>query len=309
MNELVIGIDGGGTRTRAQLANLEGAILGKGEAGASNPLAHGMESAQRELEAAIANAFESARIQRQRAAALVMGLGGASQTQEQTELQGWARERFADHVAVVHDGEILLAAGTSEHWGIALVAGTGSLAWGRNRAGKTARAGGWGYLLGDEGSGFDLARQALRAATQFADGRGEPTHLLEQILTFWNLAEPNDLLPKVYRSGLTHQDIAKLAPIVLQTAEMADDVALNLVHQAADSLVRAVVAVSRALHIETESFPLAVTGGLVLHSAFLQSELHAALRKQNCHASPIEWVPHPVAGAVRLAITLAVLHK
>src|SRR5207244_2124432 len=129
---------------------------------------------------------------------------------EQMELSEWTRSLYAERVQVVNDAEIVLAAGTEENWGVACIGGTGSFAWGRNRSGETARAGGWGYILGDEGSGFDLARQALRAATQFADGRGEPTRLLQDILKFWNLEAPHELVAQVYHSGLKHSDLAKL---------------------------------------------------------------------------------------------------
>lgn len=142
MIELVLGIDGGGTRTRAQLADFHAAILGTGEAGTSNPLVHGIAAAQHELELAITRAFENAGVPRQHVAALVMGLGGAGRTQEQLELKEWTRTLFAGHVAVKNDGEIALAAGTRENWGVALIAGTGSFAWGRSRAGEVPRAGG-----------------------------------------------------------------------------------------------------------------------------------------------------------------------
>lgn len=305
MIELVLGIDGGGTRTRAQLADFDAASLATGEAGTSNPLVHGIAAAQHELELAITRAFENAGVPRQRVAALVMGLGGAGRTQEQLELKEWTRTLFAGRVAVKNDGEIALAAGTRENWGVALIAGTGSFAWGRSWAGEVARAGGWGYMIGDEGSGYDLARQALRAATQYADGRGSATHLLEGILKFWDLRTPQDLITQVYRSGLTHKDIAHLAPIVIEAAKRGDKVALELVNQAVAALAAAVAAVSTALKFDRNEFPLALTGGLALGSPLLQDHLQTALQMKNCHPSAIALVSQPVIGAVRLAIELA----
>lgn len=305
MNELVIGIDGGGTRTRAILADGAGKTLGAGEAGTSNPLVHGVEAAQRELEHAIARAFENAKLSRHKVAAMCMGLGGAGRAREQQALVAWARETLAERVEVVNDGQIVLAAGTPENWGVAVIAGTGSLAWGRNRAGETARAGGWGYLMGDEGSAFDLARQALRAATQFADGRGDETQLLDAILEFWNLSAPQDLVARVYRSGLTHTDIAQLAPSVVQCAERGDGVAKRLVVEAAEALARGVAAVSHTLELSSAPFPLALTGGLILGAEFLREQLWRALERHHCECAPVELVRHPVRGAVRLALALA----
>lgn len=305
MSEFVIGIDGGGTRTRALLADTAGKMLGAGEAGTSNPLVHGLAAAQRELDLAIARAFENGNEPRRIVAAMCMGLGGAGRAQEQQELANWARETLAQRAAVVNDGQIVLAAGTPENWGVAVIAGTGSFAWGRNRAGETARAGGWGYLMGDEGSAFDLARHALRAATQFADGRGEQTQLLDALLEFWDLPAPEDLIGRVYRSGLTHKDLARLAPIAVDCAERGDVVAARLVADAADALARGVAAVSRALGMHNARFPLALTGGLVLGAEFLRQQLWRALESHHCECAPIELVHHPVRGAVRLALDLA----
>lgn len=301
MSELVIGIDGGGTNTRAQLANTHGEILGSGEAGTSNPMVHGVHAAQRELEHAIVRAFAQANLARERGAALCMGLGGAGRAREQQELVAWAQQEVAERVQVVNDGQIVLAAGTPENWGTAVIAGTGSFTWGRNRSGETARAGGWGYLVGDEGSGFEIARNALRAATQFADGRGERTTLLDAILEFWNLSVPQEIVTQVYRSGLTHADIAMFAPRVILQAERGDAAALKIVRGAADELARGVQAVSRSLHFDSGPFPLALTGGVLLGSEFYREQFLRALDGTNILCAPIEFVHQPVLGAVRLA--------
>lgn len=301
MNNWVIGIDGGGTRTRALLADEQGNTLGMGEAGTSNPLVHGISAAQHELDAAIARAFAHAQSSRERVAAMCMGLGGAGRAREQQELAAWAREHLAQRVEVVNDGQIVLAAGTPDNWGVAVIAGTGSLQWGRNPDGEIARAGGWGYVMGDEGSAYDVARQALRAATQYADGRGEKTELLNAILEFWHLSAPQDLVPQVYRAGLTHKDIAKLAQPVVDCAARGDTVAQNLVRGAADALAHGVAAVARSLQMADNPFPLALTGGLLLNAVFLRQVFFDELRKHQCVCEPVELVHHPVQGAVRLA--------
>lgn len=305
MSNYIIGIDGGGTNTRARLANWRGEILGAGEAGTSNPMHHGVAAAQAELVLAIERAFGAAGRSRERVAALCMGLGGAGRAREQQELKAWAQVELAERIEVVSDGQIVLAAGTPDNWGAAVIAGTGSFVYGRNRAGETARAGGWGYLIGDEGSGFDLARAGLRAATQAADGRAQATSLLAAILEFWKLDVPADLVTMVYRSGLTHAEIAKLAPLVLEQAERGDAVALELVQDAADNLARGVKAVSRALKFGRETFPLALTGGLLLGAEFYRNKLLDALRLNECVCAPVELVREPVLGAVRLAKELA----
>ncbi|MBP7687409.1 MAG: hypothetical protein KA765_05865 [Thermoflexales bacterium] len=304
MNDLIIGIDGGGSRTRACLANLRGEIVGVGEAGTSNPLGAGLDAAKRELAQAVRQAFDAAQIAPQRVAAACLGLGGAGRSREQEALVTWARDVMADRVRVVNDGEIALAAATSENWGVALIAGTGSLAWGRNRAGQTARASGWGYLLGDEGSGFDLARRALRAIMQAADGRAEPTELRDAVLRFMNLSSPTEIVASIYGQPIKPAEIARLAPLVIEVAGQGDRVAQRLVQQAGESLAQAVEAVSRALGM-TQAIPLALTGGLLLGAPLLRAHVIDALGAHGCEYTPVTLIDQPVLGGVRLARELA----
>ncbi len=117
MDDLVIGIDGGGTRTRARLANTRGEILGNGEAGAANPNAHGYPAAQNEILAAIQRTFDSARIERHGVAAACLGIGGVDRAEERVLFQAWAEQHIAPRVAIMNDGEIVLAAGSPNNWG------------------------------------------------------------------------------------------------------------------------------------------------------------------------------------------------
>ena len=301
---LAIGIDGGGSRTLARLANTRGEIMGNGEAGIANPYALGFSAAQTEILAAIDRAFQDARLTRQVVAAVCLGLGGVGRADERARFAEWAHQTIAPRARVVNDGEIVLAAGLPEHWGVALIAGTGSIAWGKTRDGRIARAGGWGYLIGDEGSGFELAREALRAVTQAEDGRGAPTQLLGLILDDWKLNSVMELVPRVYRSGLAPADIARLAPLVVRAAEQGDAVARHLIERAAGSLADMVGGVARGLEFRAEKIPLALAGGLLLEAELLRTNLRAELKRRGDPFSPIVSVHDPVAGAVRLAIEL-----
>ena len=305
MIDLVIGIDGGGTRTRARLANLHGETLGTGEAGSSNPQTQGFETAQREILAAIDQGFATANLERQIVAAACLGVGGIERGPEREHFTEWARENIAPHVQVLNDSQIVLAAGTPDNWGIALIAGTGAIAWGRDHDGRMARASGWGYLLGDEGSAFDLASQALRSVTRAADGRGDKTELVKAILDFWNLKNPEDLIPRVYQSNWKPGDIARIAPIVLQVAESGDAVAQRLVAEAGFWLAQSVLGVAHELGFGDEMIPLALTGGLVLNSELLRRQLLEHLEGDLHKFSPIKLVYEPSEGAVKLAIEIA----
>ncbi|MGE5261933.1 MAG: N-acetylglucosamine kinase [Acidobacteriota bacterium] len=303
-SDLVVGVDGGGTHTRARLANLRGEMLGNGEAGPSNPNAIGYAAAQAELLAAIEGAFQDARMERQNLAAACFGIGGVHRTEERERLGAWARETIAPSVLVVNDGEIVLTAGTPENWGVALIAGTGSFAWGKARDGRTARAGGWGYLIGDEGSGFDLAREALRAAAQSADGRRAPTRLLDAFLQYWDLGQPMELIPRIYRTGMKPGDIAALAPLVMRVAKEGDSTAQALLKRAAALLADTVMAVARALSFGVDAVPVALSGGLLLEADLLRAELTHDLTTRSDRFSPFTVVNEPVNGAVKAAIAL-----
>jgi N-acetylglucosamine kinase-like BadF-type ATPase len=300
MDNLVIGVDGGGSRTRARLANARGETLGTGEAGAANPHADGLQAAQREILSAIRRAFDDAHLEQQIVAAACLGIGGVERADERAQWQAWARETIAKRVEVMNDGEIVLAAGSPENWGVALIAGTGSIVWGKARDGRIARAGGWGYLIGDEGSAFDLAREALRAVAQAADGRGEDTRLLPVILEFWNLREPMELIPRVYRSGLKPADIARLAPVIVRIAEEGDGVARKLIERAGAALADTVIVVARALQFEQA--PLALAGGLLLEAETVRARLLDELQARAYTFAPVKVVHEPVAGAVRIAV-------
>lgn len=304
---LVIGIDGGGTHCRARLANTRGEALGTGEAGTANPNAFGYAAAQKEILLAIQHAFDDAKIEKQIVDAVCFGIGGVDRAEERARFETWAEQNIARRAVALNDGEIVLAAGSAENWGVALIAGTGSIAWGKSRDAlpRIARAGGWGYLIGDEGSGFDLARNALRAATQAADGRGEPTCLIDAVLEHWSLENPSQLIQRVYRSGLKPADIAGLAPIVVRAAIAGDAVARRLIEQSADALATTIIAVARALDFHNGSIPLAMTGGLLLETEMLRARLLDIADTRGYHFAPVELVRKPVIGAVRIACRLA----
>ena len=307
---LVIGVDGGGTRTRARLANARGETLGNGEAGLSNPNASGFDAAENEISSAVDRAFQDAQMQRQRAAAVCLGISGVDRPGERDHFVSWARESLASHVRVVNDGETVLAAGSAGNWGVALIAGTGSIAWGKTRdyPPRIARAGGWGYMIGDEGSGFDLGRQALRAVAQFEDGRGDSTRLRDAILERWGLHSAAELIPRVYRPGLVPADYARLAPLVVGCAEDGDQVALRLIEGAASALAETVIAAARQLQFPAGDIPLALTGGLLIESKLVRTRLGDELEKRGARFAPTVLVHEPVAGAVRIAIELNRIH-
>jgi N-acetylmuramic acid 6-phosphate etherase len=300
---LLLGIDGGGSHTVALLADTNGTVLGRGEAGPSNVQAVGTDRGLAAINEAMAMAFAAAGRSREPAAAAWLGLAGADRPEEQRLIVDWARRAgLAEHVEVSGDARLLLAAGTPEGWGVAVVAGTGSIAFGRAPDDRTSRSGGWGYVLGDEGSAYALSVAALHAVARAADGRGPATALTERFLAHLGLTQPSDLIGAVYRSGRDRAALAALAPLVLAAAEAGDSVADALVEEGAWELAEAVVAAARPLGLERGPLPVALTGGLLLESEGYRRRLLHALAELEVRAEPVTLVREPAEGAVRLAI-------
>lgn len=304
--ELALGIDGGGSKTVALLSRRQAdgtwRLVGRGSSGASNPQAVGFAAAFQSLNKAIDGAFADARLPVREVAAVCGALAGAERDADRRQVEDWARRRqLAQKLQLVHDALPLLAAGTPEGWGVALIAGTGSFGFGQSGDGMTARVGGWGYLLGDEGSGYVIARQALQAAVQAADGRAQPTTLLDRFLEKFNLSEPLDLIGKVYQRDVDRPTIASWSDLVFEEATAGDAVASEIIASGARDLAQIVASVCRQIGFDRGPFPLAVSGGLLIHHAAYRMSLEQELNQRGFTPAPIGTVPDPVTGSLVLA--------
>ncbi|MCC6126989.1 MAG: hypothetical protein IT426_18680 [Pirellulales bacterium] len=304
---LLIGIDAGGTQCRAWLACVDAkdelSVLGRGVGGPANPQAVGFPAALQNLNAAISAAFAEANLPRAPLESAALAAAGSDREANRAAFMQWANDsRLAKRFLVVHDALPVLMAGCPAGWGIALISGTGSLAFGRAPDGRTARSGGWGYLIGDEGSAYTVALGGLRAAAQSADGRTAPTRLVDAFLERFQLARAEELIPAVYAIQNDRAALAALAKIVLQTAAGGDAAAQNILDRAARDLAAMVAAVARKLEFASPSFPLALTGGMLLDSAALRDRLCAALLDAGCGEIAPALVAEPVRGALQLAL-------
>ena len=255
------------------------------------------------LDAAVGAAFAAAGKARTRVAGACLGLAGAGRAEEQQHVLDWARRAdLAENIDVTTDAELLLACGTSEGWGLALVAGTGSIAYGRSAEGCTARAGGWGYLLGDEGSGYALVVAALKAIARAVDERGQPTALTERLLAKLGLRQPQELGSALYGGMWDRAKLAGLAPLVLDTADAGDSVAESVAADAARELARTGTAVANKLGFGNRSIPLALAGGVLLGSASYRKRVLEALASLGVQPDPVTLVHEPAQGAVQRAL-------
>jgi N-acetylglucosamine kinase-like BadF-type ATPase len=199
-------------------------------------------------------------------------------------------------LVVTHDALIALAGATGGEPGVITIAGTGSIAFGRNGSGETARAGGWGYLFGDEGGGFDIVRQALRAALRHEEGWGPPTSLHGMLLESSSARDANEALHIFYTLDWPRPRVAALAARVDEAALQGDAVARDILHNAAQNLAALCTSVRSRLWKSGEAARIAYVGG-VFRSHMLTERFRMLLELEegNRCASALH---SPAAGAL-----------
>lgn len=308
----ILGIDGGGTKTVAWLAAKTNAssqcnpiVVGKGYSGPSNQRAVGPVEATNNLDAAVDAAFMNAGLPRATVAAACLGLAGADRNSDRSVIIEWAQfAHLATRFEVVNDAVPLLHAPGGDGCGVALIAGTGSLAWGRNSRGEVARSGGWGYLFSDEGSAFSIGRSVLQAVSRAVDGRGEQTCLVADVLAFLQLSSPQEIVSAVYSHEVPRAVVAGLAELAFIAASKGDDVALNLTHHAATELAAMAVVTARRLELNSGLF-FAMTGAVLIQNSGFRREVLAEIEAAGVQISDAIVVEDAVAGAINMASRLA----
>lgn len=275
---LVVGVDGGGTRTRVLLADLEGRTLARVE-GAATALRPGEERDSAEIIAAlIAEALASVERSDTRPATCVVGVAGGGQERAAQALwQALASSRVADDVNVVSDAEIALDDAFGDSAGVLLVSGTGSVAFSRAPDGQLERCGGWGPMIGDEGGGAWLGRRALSVITAAQDGREPETALTGAVLTALEVESLEELIP--WAADATPSDFASLAPIVAKVAAQGDLRANALLSLGVEELVLHVRTLARRCFTdERAAVPVACAGGLISKGTLMRKRVEQRLK-------------------------------
>lgn len=301
---LLVGIDGGGTKTEAAVGRRtesgEIEILGRGSAGATNLHLVSAAEAWRECQQAIDLAFTAAGLEPQPLTEIALAMAGGG---VESFCQGLADEvqRSAGPIRVIvtHDARGLVVGGTPAGYGIALIAGTGSFAFARTADGNEDRCGGWGWLLGDEGSAYAVAGAALRAAVAAHDGRGEPTELLPA-LQQWT-GEPNVALWPSRLQPWSRGDIAGGAAVVCEVAAAGDPVADRLLHAAADELARHLTTLQQRQFVN-EPVDLAFAGGLLVGCEVLRQRLLERFEAAGGQVASVRVIEHPADAAMQLLV-------
>ena len=310
---LVLGLDGGGTGTKAILCDAAGRVLGRGLAGPSNLKAVGRSTAFESALNATRNAFRNAGLELAPLAAACLGLAGVGRPEDRFEWRDWPRSvgLTIERLRVVHDGEIVLAAGADDAGdGLALIAGTGSIAFGR-RGETHARCGGWGYRIGDEGSAYHVARHALTILSRRADGREtppRPDRLTAVLLDHLRCDSVDALVHVVHAPEFDRTQTADLARVVLEQACDEPGLLDRLLDPAAEALAELVLTTARKLRWwkETDSIhrvlppPLAIAGSFLIEVEPLRLKVLRRIEQAGLQVEP-RVIQEPALGAVRLA--------
>ena len=300
----VLGIDAGGTKTVCLLADGDGRVL----ASARGPGANLQSLGELEVEKVLHDVMDSVLAgERTPPAAICLGIAGVDRPHDNAIISGIMRRiGLKAPVLVVNDALAALVAGAGDQGpGIVLIAGTGSICYGRNEDGRAARAGGWGYILGDEGSGWWIGRQALSAVMRAGDGRGPATVLSPRVLEHFALAEINDLVHEVYYRDTRRRAVAGLSGVVQGAADEGDVVARQILSDAADELVLAVRSVATRLEMRGLQFPLVLSGSLFRVVPTLLSDVLVRLAEVAPRSQPKVLDVEPAMGAVLLALAEA----
>jgi N-acetylglucosamine kinase-like BadF-type ATPase len=208
-------------------------------------------------------------------------------------------------VLVVNDALIALVAGAGDAPGIVIIAGTGSIVYGRSAAGEAARAGGWGHMIGDEGSGYWIGREALAAVMRAADGRGPATDLSAEILSHFAVEDVSRLPRIVYDREAPRMAVAELGPLVQRIADAGDAVAVRILERAADELVLAAGSVASRLEMRGDAFTFFLSGGAFRGVPRLVNDLERRLGEVAPRAQVQRLEIEPAIGAVWLALAEA----
>jgi glucosamine kinase len=302
-----LGIDAGGTSTRAVLVTRHGRIIGYGTAEAGNYHNVGLKTAGQRMTEAVTAAWRTAGKPVQAASHAFLGCAGVKSRLDASRVRAIAESAElakAGEVTVENDLFNALAGGLSGRPGIALIAGTGTNCLGRNEEGATHMCGGWGWLLDDDGGAFGLALSAIRAALRSADNRQRPTTLLPAVLAFFKLTEPNEILARFYTESWTPGEIANFAPVVTRLAAEGDATAQSILASNARALRELVSGTIRALNFSTPP-EVVLLGGCVRSGSPYQELVQNEIRMHCPKVRLTEPEGSSVAGAARNALLSA----
>ena len=302
LRQLVAGVDGGGTATRAIILDSRQRVVAESKTGPSNPLRVGIAKAASAIREAIDKACSEAAIQRMDIAAVVVGLAGVRRADIRDRMREALRSSLGiDNLDLVTDGDIALYGGTGGGPGLVVIAGTGSICCGMNSRRKRVCAGGWGPIAGDEGGGSWIARKALQAVAQAFDARGAKTSLTSAACEYFRVSSPDDLSTAIYAPTMSNDHLAAFGKFVVKAALEGDEVAGGIITEAGKELAIAAAAVIRKLRMEQENFPVACVGGVFAAGDLVREPLRRGIIRVARRAYLADPIYSPAIAAARMA--------
>lgn len=302
-NELYLGVDGGGSKTRTVIFSADGEQLSEDTAGPSNPLRVGLKPAAETIVGSATRACD--RIGRTTAGIVscVAGIAGVRREDLRIGMRRLIGESLpGSEVSVVTDAEIALLAATAGGPGLVVIAGTGSIVFGKNSKGRTATAGGWGPIAGDEGGAVSIAREALRAVARASDGRGPETALSALAADYFRASSADDLVVAIYSPQMTYTKLAGFAGRVTEAAIEGDKAARQIIREAGLELGAAACAVIRRLRMTRADLRIGTVGGVFNAGDLLRRPLLETVRKCAPKAHFVDPVSTPAQAAASLAV-------
>ncbi|HEY9189016.1 MAG TPA: BadF/BadG/BcrA/BcrD ATPase family protein [Ignavibacteria bacterium] len=300
----VLAVEGGGTKTNSVIADENGNIIAKSTTGPSNFLIVGFEKACENIIQGLQDCINNSKINNSDIKVAMLGLTGAGRKLDQDNM----RKAFKDYstskgftfnsIIVDSDARISLEAAFPNKPGMILISGTGSIMFGKDGQGNLYRVGGWGRILGDEGSGFYIGKKGLISSIKQIDGRGEKTLLFDLISEKYNLNSLETIIKSIYTDNF---DIAKIAPLVFEAAEKDDKIAKEILNEAVDELL---------LHIETmlkkinfdEKIGLSFVGSIITNDNYIRRKIVNYINSNLKQIELIDSNNEPIYGAIVMAI-------
>lgn len=297
---IFLGIDGGGSKTSCYVGD-EKSLLGTGTAAGSNVIRVGEHQARESLGDAIRQACTAAMVSPTQIDRTCVGIAGGARSEIARVVQRLVSEFVSGEIEVAGDMVIAMEAAFGSGPGVIVIAGTGSIAYGRNAGGEIARAGGWGYAISDEGSGHWIGRAAVAACMRaFDEARTEDGGmLLESIMKSWGATTREQAV--VTANATPPPDFAALLPTVLSAADAADAAALDVLTRAGVELATLAKIVIGRIFVKAEAVSVAVSGGVFCNCELVQKVFYERLRADRIQVLPGASVVDPAKGALELA--------
>jgi N-acetylglucosamine kinase-like BadF-type ATPase len=298
-----IGIDGGGTKTALKLSDEKGEIVLSMEGGPCNINSMGKEAVAKMLKELLNDTLEEAKLSMEDIKVLCIGTAGVDRPSDKAIMEEIIRAAgFTGKTIITNDAVTALYGGVGGAEGVILISGTGSICYGRNSEGETKRAGGWGHLIGDEGSGYYIGINAINRIARAHDGVEERTVMSDLILEHLKLENASGLIEYVYRSGVGKSEIASLARLVDEAYTQGDSIAEEILLKAAFELFLISKAVVDSLKLNSKEATLAVNGSVIEKNQCISSEFKRLMKRNYPLVEVVNMKNDAAYGAVLMAI-------